>query len=300
MTYPASCDRLTGWRASGCADRLARRQQRVDHAVHARGRGQYPVEVVVANAIEHAAVVFLEDAREALDHADRRAQVVRHRVAEGGLLAEQLGGFAFQRQARRHRGGIASPTGGGTGGSTYTGGADITFELAFAVETRHATQPPVAIGGRATGRTATSPSAAIDSSCARRPPASATKRSHSGCPPQSPCDQASAGAPARRLQPHQAVVAIGLPLPDVEQLRQQLGLSAGLAQRLAVAGALMRSPGAKAGQCHPQQGQAGNEPNGNAGRFAGHGHARDCKERPYVALSVALGLKSGGQTPKAG
>jgi hypothetical protein len=35
--------------------------------------------VVVADAIEQAAVVFLEDLREALDDADRRAQVVRTR-----------------------------------------------------------------------------------------------------------------------------------------------------------------------------------------------------------------------------
>ena len=52
------------------------RQQRVDHQVHARGGAQHTVEVVVADAVEVASVVFFHDAREALDDADRRAQVV--------------------------------------------------------------------------------------------------------------------------------------------------------------------------------------------------------------------------------
>jgi hypothetical protein len=56
------------------------RQHGVDHLVHARAGGQHAVEVVVAHAVEVPAVVLLDDAREAFDDADGRAQVVRDGV----------------------------------------------------------------------------------------------------------------------------------------------------------------------------------------------------------------------------
>ena len=46
--------------------------------------------LIVADAVEQAAVVFLQDAREALDNTDRRTQVMRDGVAEGRLFAEQV------------------------------------------------------------------------------------------------------------------------------------------------------------------------------------------------------------------
>ena len=95
-------------------DRLARQwlglqarqgQQCVDHAVHARGGGQHALQVVVADSVEEAAVVFLQDAGEALDHADRRAQVVRDGVAERLALGLRIGIGRRASGSRRGRGG---------------------------------------------------------------------------------------------------------------------------------------------------------------------------------------------------
>jgi hypothetical protein len=224
--------------------------------------------VVVADAVEHTAVVFLEDARKTLDHADRRAQVVRHGVAEGRLLAEQLGRLsAFQHQAGRggHRCGAGARR------------AHVAFELALGVEARHAAQQPVAVLGRAHG-----------------PYRHVGQRHHrlqlctqAVCIGDEPLPQRLA-APVtmvpgrgrragRRLQAQQAVVAIGLPLPHIEQLDEQLALGTCLAQRLALALAFQPAAGDKTGQRHQQQRQTGKEPQGGAGHFAGDGHARDCK-----------------------
>ena len=83
---------------------LRQREQRVDHVVHARRGAEHAVEMVDADAVEHAAVVFLDDAREALDDADRRAQVVRDGVGEGLLVAETPFGLGRNRLARRRGG----------------------------------------------------------------------------------------------------------------------------------------------------------------------------------------------------
>ena len=85
------------------------RQQRVDHQVHARCSAQHPVEVVVADTVQQAAVVFLDDAREPFDDADRRAQVMRQREGGGvafarmGLRAGALFTQARQQQRLRPR-----------------------------------------------------------------------------------------------------------------------------------------------------------------------------------------------------
>ena len=73
-----ACQRLGG--------QAGQRQHGIDHRVHARGRTQHPVQVVVAHAIELPAVVLLQDAREAFHHPQRCAQVMGDRVAEGGRL----------------------------------------------------------------------------------------------------------------------------------------------------------------------------------------------------------------------
>ena len=93
-------DDLPGHRAQVDLDRLQRlgrqprqRQQRVDHAVHAGGRAHDAFEMVVADPVEQVAVVLAHDAGEALDDADRRAQVVRDGVYDRGAVV--LGGADF-------------------------------------------------------------------------------------------------------------------------------------------------------------------------------------------------------------
>jgi CheY-like chemotaxis protein len=93
-------DRLPHQRLRG---QPCHRQHGVDHLVHARAGGQHAVEVVVADAVELAAVVFLDDAREALDDADRRTQVMRHGVDQRRGLGVGAVAFGAQRQAQRCR-----------------------------------------------------------------------------------------------------------------------------------------------------------------------------------------------------
>jgi hypothetical protein len=71
---------------------LGQRQQRVDHLVHARGSAEHAVQVVVADPVELAAVVFLDDAGEAFHHPDRRPQIVRDGEAEVVRLGRGLRG----------------------------------------------------------------------------------------------------------------------------------------------------------------------------------------------------------------
>ena len=220
MTKPASCDRFTGWRASGCADRLASVSSASIMLFMRAAAAEHAVEVVVADAVEHAAVVFLQDAREAFDDADRRAQVVRDGVAEGGLLAEQLAGFgALQRQARRGGGRgapAALPPAGPCRHSLRTGPRHRSAACRAAANRTS--------GGAPTGRTATSPNGTIDSICARRPVG--VRRGVEAFPHRLPAPVAKAPGrgrrAGRRLQPLQPVMAVGLPLPHIEQLGQQL------------------------------------------------------------------------------
>ena len=93
--------RLARQRLSG---QPRQRQQRVDHLVHARGCGHHPVEVVAADPVERSAVVFLEDAAEALDDADRRPQVVRHGVAESRMLGRQRAAGVVGTGVQRRQG----------------------------------------------------------------------------------------------------------------------------------------------------------------------------------------------------
>ena len=105
-------------------DRLRRelreREQGVDHVVHARGGAEHALEVIDADPAEHRRIVFLDDPREALDDADRRAQVVRDQRAEGlGVaFALQLGNpLARMAQGRAQRALAAQQEGCRDGGA---------------------------------------------------------------------------------------------------------------------------------------------------------------------------------------
>ena len=73
----------------GLGRQPGQRQQRVDHAVHPRGGGLDPVEVIIADPVQLAAVVLLQYPRKTIHHPDRCPQVVRDGVAERGLLLRQ-------------------------------------------------------------------------------------------------------------------------------------------------------------------------------------------------------------------
>ena len=76
-------------------------EQRVDQFRHAAGRLAHAAEVVLPGRVEAVGVAFAEDPAEALDRAQRRAQVVRHAVGEGFQFAV---GLAELARARGHAG----------------------------------------------------------------------------------------------------------------------------------------------------------------------------------------------------
>jgi hypothetical protein len=128
---------LTGWRASGRDESCES-----DHAVHPRSSPQHAVEVVVADAVEQAAVVFFHDLGETLDHTDRRAQIVRDGVAEGFLFVD-AGVFT------RLRGGQGAH-GCGLGGQ-LAGRAHVAGKAALCIEQGRTAQhqrllPPRGVG----------------------------------------------------------------------------------------------------------------------------------------------------------
>src|SRR5436190_141700 len=67
------------------ADEIHRRSaliERVNQRVHSLRGGTYTVQAVAAAIAEPLAVILFQNRAEAVDAAERRAQIVRHRVAE--------------------------------------------------------------------------------------------------------------------------------------------------------------------------------------------------------------------------
>ena len=211
-------------------------QQRVDHAVHARRRAEHALEVVVADRVEHRAVVFLDDLGEALDDADRRAQVVRDDVAERGVigLVGALGG-AHRRRVGEGRGkcvasGRARHVGDGPapgdeqrgGGADRRGDGDAGGERKRECQRRHAARRRgrARLGAREAGGGGTrkaTPSMARIVEAARRVARAGGRRRCSPTPCVRRCTGA-AGAPLFKSAPAEpkmrhAVAAAGADAP---------------------------------------------------------------------------------------
>ena len=201
--------------------------------------------MVVADAVEQAAVVFLDDFREPFDDANRRAQVVRDGEAERFVVRpERCGVWAFavwdrdvcafgvlagggrvcERCGRRCGGRRHHFFGRGRGRRCCCQGAG------FAQQTLVAGKSPRCIGAGAPAQAEVARAAigglvlnvdvverrvAVElrsqRGLVRRPEVLPQRRARQGRRP------VGGRRAARRAQPHESVLGIGLPLPEVEQ-----------------------------------------------------------------------------------